>query len=832
MNSTDRESHLHTGYEKKAVHGSSRFGRPNETSDFPKNTSPLLSPVSIPPSSPQTSHPLSERCLELRQNLLGNPITTVADTSVPTTRPAARINSPENTTSKAGGRRKGIVLKIEAPKALEKLEMMVADIEDQAKKTEEEAARRVEELQVSPTLDESLLDPFNVVVSRNNEEAINLSDCQAESVKDAGFQQHLPKGRLNEISINMIDGNHPEVEKENLNVSSHSLPPVKHPESRKSELPPVVHHEAAVDKTRCISENEFGNGSEKSVPSNNSSVGCEFLQDASKEIPQEQMDEQQLRKQELLEIPSRQYVLKRKEYEEQQKIKRQQQIEQREKKLSEKKRLQSVHSDEKHVKKDSTRLKSAKSKKVKITDGAIVQSLKELPPLQLCEPEFLMSSLIIQPSLNGFSNGQTIFKGSFGRSYIVGIEDHYGNKVFPDNKVCLGNPPTPPTSLPPSPPMNPLSGHLKTAGTKEHPIYDILSDARQDTTSSLYPTPPHGDSLVGMDLKGGRLKKKISNKQMIVNCLDPMPSSSSQLNQQQDQSNLLPAVQHASQYPAFVIDKGLTVRSKRDHVQTCNDSDVNGIYGDVNVTLTIAAISDKTIHETVNAISKLIDVDTPPKLAIQPPVRDVSTVGADTSEHSGKIQNKQSLSESDKDEKMISTQGSSECSDMKNNVRKDADGPYCRHCDVLILGIGVVRKESSDTNKDVNNEASDLDYSNVNVEDGTTCNGNIFCSSACLKQYYSLDLSQTSSDTKGAAAAKLSIVEEELKTKGSATTNELLEDAGDVEVRGCDVAEGMSSSSLPKPRQHSFNEEDQVSTITVIILIVVLLVMSRMLLCS
>lgn len=826
MNSTDRKSHPHAGYEKRTVNGSSRFGKPNETAEFSKNTSPLLSPVSIPPSSPQSSHPLSERCLELRQNLRGNPITTVADTSVATIRPTTRIRTPENTTLKAVGRRKGNVEKIEAPKALEKLEMMVADIEDEAKKTEEEAARRVEELQVSPTLEESLLEPFNVIhVSRNTEEAINMSDCQAESVNDAGFrQQHLPKGRLHETSVNRIDGNHPEVDEENLNVSSHLLSLVKRPESRKSELSP-----GARDNIRCLSENEFGNGSEKSVASNNSSV--EFVEDASKEIAQEQMDEQQLRKQELLEIPSRQYVVKRKEYEEQQKIKRQQQIEQRERKLSEKKRTKSVHSDEKHVKKDSTRPRSTKSKKVKITDGAIVQSLKELPPLQLCEPEFLMSSLIIQPSLNGFSNGQTIFKGSFGRSYIVGIEDYYGNKVFPDIKMCLDNPPTPPISLPPSPPMNPLSGPLKAAGTKEHPIYDVLSDPRQDKNSSLYPTPPHGDSLVGMEMKSGLLKDRISNKHMFVNGLDPKSSSSSNLNQRQDQSNLLP-VQHTSQYPAFVIDKGLTVRSKSDHIQTSNDSDVNGIYGDVNVTLTIAAISDKTIHETVNAISKLIDVDTPPKLAIQPPVRDVSTVCADTSEHSGKIQNKRSLSESDMDEKVISTQGSSECSGVKKNALcKDADGPYCRHCDVLILGIGVVRKESSDTNKDVNNDANDLDYSNVTVEDGTTGNGNIFCSSACLKQYYSLDLSQTSSDTKSAAAVKLSIVEEELKTKGSATINELLHDAGDVEVRGSDVAEGMSSSSLLKPRQHSFDEEDQVSTITVFILIVVLLIMSHMLLC-
>ena len=654
-----------------------------------------------------------------QHNLLGSPVTT--------SQSKVNISSPETTAKETAD-------KNQAPKALEKLEMMVAVMDVEAKKTEAETARRAEDLQNEEFLSEAL-NAANMVTSESLQ--INVS-LQKDAVASGNY------GVKQNVVPDICSSTQAEILKNELVGNKHFVD---------EETP-----KGLSSRNDC----EFNSPKGSATYVNTESQGLE--EKINKVSKQELKDESQK--------PDEQ-------------LKRQLQIEERDKKHSERKRVKSFHS--KHGKKETSRSRSTKSKKSKLTDEAIVQSLKELPPLQLCEPEFLMPSLIIQPTLNGLYRGQPAFRGSFGRSYITGGDDYYASKKFPDIKVCLGNPPTPPTSLPPSP-------TFVQNVAKEQRVYDMLAERTQHHPASLFPTPPYGDS--GNDVKNSHVKEKHSD------------ALQRQKGMFDDHSRTLlsnPGPQNAQHevYPPFVIDKGLSVRSKPEN-SVQKDSDVNKMYSDVNVTLTISAISDKTVHETVNAITELINIDAPKKVTVEPPVRTASAVYLDTNERIG---NPRFLTGNSMNERAMSTSRDSNA--KKDHLGNGSDGPYCRHCDVVILGIGVVRNSCTEDAQAFPNENKSLDYSNINVEDGVNDGRDIFCSSACLKQYYSLDTSETSSSKESSSTA--TTPEEELKTKGSTTSDQLVnENDGNMAVRGDEVAEETSDILLGKSQQKSLDKENEV----------------------
>lgn len=663
----------------------------------------------------------------------------------------SNITSPDTAAKETGD-------KNQAPKALEKLEMMVAVMDVEAKKTEAETARRADDLQNEEFLSETI-----TVVNMSTGEGVQLNPSLHKDIAATG-----------NYGV-----------KQNVLTSIHNSTQL---ETMKNEL--IGNNHFVGEK---IPEGlSFKNGPELNSPKGSaayaliSNTECKGLEDKTNNVSKQELKDES-RKQEILEISKPD--VKKKEPDEQLRIKRQLQIEERDRKPSERKRMKSLHSDRKHGKKETSRNRSTKSKKSKLTDEAIVQSLKELPSLQLCEPEFLMPSLIIQPTLNGLYRGQAVFRGSFGSSYIAGVDDYYANKKFPDIKVCLGNPPTPPTSQPPSPTF------IQNLSSKEQRVYDMLAE-RPPHPASLFPTPPYGDS--GTDAKNALLKAKH---------VDPLQRQ--KFGTFQDHSRTLPSnpgAQNAPQhdvYPAFVIDKGLSVRTKPEN-SLKKDGDVNKLYSDVNVTLTISTISDKTVQDTVNAISELINIDTPTKLTVEPQVKNAAAVYLDTTERFG---NPRFLTGNNLGERIVSTSGTSDVN--KDHSGNGSDGPYCRHCDVVILGIGVVRNSSADATKNDPNDNTTLDYSNVNVEDGVNDGRDIFCSSACLKQYYSLDTSETSSSKESSSTA--TTPEEELKTKCLTTSNELVND--NMTVRGDEVAEETLHVSLGKSQQKSPDKEDEVSVV-------------------
>ena len=690
----------------------------NSGSFRPEHHASLQSPVSEVP----------------QRNLLSN------SAAVPTSQSKINISSSDTATKEAED-------KNQAPKALEKLEMMVAVMDVEAKRTEAETARRAEDLQNEEFLSETL-----GVVNMPTNQSVLISHSLPNDVV-AARNYSVKQGLL----TNIHKSTPPEALKNELVQNNHVMDEIIPEGMHFKDGPELNSQKGSAVTNELIANTECKDPESK----NNHSSGPE-MNDG-------------LQKQENLEITSAE--VKNKDQDEQLRMKRQLQIEERDRKLSDRKRMKSLHSDRKQNKKETTRNRTAKSKKFKLTDEAIVQSLKELPPLQLCEPEFLMPSLIIQPTLNGLYHGQTVFRGSFGRSYITDVDDYYANKKFPDIKMCIDNPPTPPTSLPPSPTFT---------HSKEQRLYDMLVERTQHSTS-MFPTPPYGGDS-GVDVKNALPKEKPFDRlqrQKLSMIQDHSRTLGSHLGLQNAQHEV---------YPAFVIDKGLSVRSKPEN-SLQNDTDVNKIYSDVNVTLTIAAISDQTVHETVNAISELIDVGKPTKLTIEPPVR--TAVYLETNE---RIDNSRFVTGNNIDERIVSGD-----TDVKKN--QSGNGPYCRHCDVVILGIGVVRNNSTNGTEEGLNDDKTSNYSNINIEDEVNDGRDIFCSSACLKQYYSLDLSETSSVSKESSSTATT-PEEELKTKGFKLVNE---NDGSMAVRGDEVAEETLRVSLGKSQQKSLDEQNEVS---------------------
>lgn len=571
-----------------------------------------------------------------------------------------------------------------APQALEKLEMMVAVMDVEAKKTEAETFRRAEESQNNDvsnmTISESLPTDSSVELENSTHNIYSPSTIDVDenlNRSEANAKWHASE-------------EHNEKEKISQSVSVN--------ESTSLEMPAVIITAETTKQELTAQKHE----SKDDAPSYG------MVNSVKSEVKNHELNENLW-------------------------MKRSPQNDDGDQKISvEKKRVKNSF-DRKLGK--TSRSRTSKSKKSKLTDEAIVQSLKELPPLQLCEPEFLMPSLIIQPSLNGLTRGQTQFCGSFGRSSIAGIDDYYANRRFPDMKVCLSNPPTPPTSLPPSPTV------LQNALTKEQCLYDMLAKRTHHNTS-MFPTPPYGD-FVGSDLKN------ISSKEKSVEHLHR-----SRVGTHDETSRVMDLRVQNEKYPAFVIDKGLSIRSKSNNsiIKDCNSR----ICDDINVTLTISAISEKTVHETVNAISELINVDAPKRLTVQHPSRAVyleTKQFIDTS----RLQENKSGNELNNSERKT------------KNAECETEGPYCRHCDVVILGIGVVKNNTDDINPS--------DYNNVNIEDNLSQEKDIFCSSACLKQYYSIDNSTESTPNKElllSAATTPSIPNGTAKTKGIATSVELV----------------------------------------------------------
>ena len=614
------------------------------------------------------------------------------------------------------------------------------------------------------------------------------------------------------------------------------------------------------------------------------------------------------------ELRRQEYERKKREYEEQQKKKRELQKELRIQKqmIREQRKRQKIYMNANNRKQKTNSESSTASLKLS-TPNKTHRDLKPATPLSLCEPKLLLTLALTHPYGSRPFNGQCLLKGNFGSAKVDGMVDYYSQFPSPDMDIVVGHPPTPPSSLPPSPRVhqqqNDSSGKPLVNGdvspedrqhdelltmTKphahgqdsEHPakraryINTLESSRSGISVPPSMPTPPLSDSAAtGNDRLVEIISsaKQLSNVHMERNGKESNSSSSSTspetvqyiassspesdavnrvqtpnfsalLHRDSTDSPTFPAVTIKREQVEHFLDNGVTGScsqscsnvSDTNYVQTTcklealqttrieNDADD---LDSINVTLTLSPTSEQRVTDTVASVADLIGCSPPRRadIVIEPVGKGYSTKGF-MMPHSLATPIGDSLNSSVAPRPHTSSdiyqKNPFSCSKLdlspseETSSRKKPEGPYCRHCDVLIIGIGVKRKEDEeetvqtavtvDSNR-AESDAADYKIYGVNVEAGD-CTGDIFCAEACLKQYFAHLGSECSSPTqesKSGSIAEQPRLDASVTSVGQTSVGAgIVTSLSAVDTRGAVVAEGLSPTSLRKISP-SWKEEDE-----------------------
>lgn len=621
-------------------------------------------------------------------------------------------------------------------------------------------------------------------------------------------------------------------------------------------------------------------------------------------------EEDPLKKQ-LQELRRQEYERKKREYEEQQKKKRELQKELRIQKqmIREQRKRQKIYMNANSRKQKTNSESCAASLKLS-TPNNTHRDLKPATPLSLCEPKLLLTLALTHPYGSRPFNGQCLLKGNFGSAKVDGMVDYYSQFPSLDMDIVVGHPPTPPSSLPPSPrthqQQNDSSGKSLVNGdvspeerqhnelltmTKPHAhgqdsahpakraryISTLESSRGGVSVPPSMPTPPLSDPAATVNDRLVEIissAKQPSNAHLERNGKESNSSSSSTspetvqyiassspesdavnrvqtpkfsalLHRDSTDSPTFPAVTIKREQVEHFLDNGVSQScsnvSDTNYVQTTckleplqttrieNDSDD---LDSISVTLTLSPTSEQRVTDTVASVADLIGCSPPRRadIVIEPAGKGFSTKGfvmpqslaAPTGDSLNSSVAPRPHTSSD-----IYQKNPFPCSKLdlspseETSSRKKPEGPYCRHCDVLIIGIGVKRKQDEedtiqtavavDSNR-VESDAADYKIYGVNVEAGD-CTGDIFCAEACLKQYFAHLGSECSSPTQECKSG--SIAEQPRLDASVTSVGQTSVGAGNVttlsavDTRGGVVAEGLSPTSLRKIRSPSWKEEDE-----------------------
>lgn len=624
-------------------------------------------------------------------------------------------------------------------------------------------------------------------------------------------------------------------------------------------------------------------------------------------------EEDPLKKQ-LQELRRQEYERKKREYEEQQKKKRELQKELRIQKqmIREQRKRQKIYMNANNRKQKAEVEGNTVPLKLS-TPNNTHRDLKPATPLSLCEPKLLLTHALTHPYGSRPFNGHCLLKGNFGAAKVDGLVDYYSQFPTPDMDIVVGHPPTPPSSLPPSPgvhqPRHDSNGKPLVNGDispEEHERAELLAltkphshgqESENPAKRARYtgtvesnrsgisvppsmPTPPLSDSaatvndrLVDIISSGKQLSNthpessgKESNSSSSSTSPETVqyiassspesdavnrvgtPKFSALLHRESTDSPTFPAVTIKREQVEHFLDSGVSCNqscsngSDTSYTQTTckleahqvsridNDSDD---LDSINVTLTLSPTSEQRVTDTVASVADLIGCSPPRRsdIVIEPAGKGLAPKGF-MAPHSLTTPTGDSLSSSVAPRSHTSSdiyqKNPFSCSQLnlppseETSSRKKPEGPYCRHCDVLIIGIGVKRKpdeeetvkipvavESNQTESD----AADYKIYRVNVEAGD-CTGDIFCSEACLKQYFAhfgSECSLPTQECKSEPIAKQPLLDGSMAVTSVGQTsvgagNVTSVSAGD--TRGALMADGLSPTSLRKIRSPSWKEED------------------------
>ena len=629
----------------------------------------------------------------------------------------------------------------------------------------------------------------------------------------------------------------------------------------------------------------------------------------AKKKPSPIKEEDPIKKQ-LQELRRQEYERKKREYEEQQKKKRELQMKLRIEKqlIREQRKRQRIYMGSNKLNKQKTEVRSTAPSLTISTPNHTHRDIKPAAPLSLCEPKLLLTLALTHPYGSRPLNGQCLLKGNFGSAKVDGIVDYYSQFPTSNMDIVVGHPPTPPSSLPPSPGVHQQKSDSTgkplvngDVSPEERERVELLSITKVDGQDSEHrakrarymggvdsargvvsvppsmPTPPLSDSAATLndraaerhssgsqlsdphaDTNGKVSNSNSSSPETVQYIASSSPESdainrvhtpkfSALLNRDSTDSPTFPAVTIKREKVEHLLENGvsrscaescLNVSDTRFSQTACkleachrssleNDSDD---LDNIHVTLTLSPTLEQRVTDTVASVADLIGCSPPRRsdIVIEPTGKAVASTGYLTP-HSLTTLNGDKLSSSIAPMAHTSSdiyqKSPFSCSQLNltstedTSSRKKPEGPYCRHCDVLIIGIGVKRKPDEETvekpakveSDETETDSGDYKIYRVNVEAGDST-GDIFCSEACLKQYFAhvgSDCSTLTQECKSELNALQPRLEACVTSEGATSVG-----AGNVtsfsetDTRGNVIADGLSPTSLRKIRRPSSKEED------------------------
>ncbi|XP_057712545.1 histone-lysine N-methyltransferase 2C isoform X1 [Corythoichthys intestinalis] len=118
-------------------------------------------------------------------------------------------------------------------------------------------------------------------------------------------------------------------------------------------------------------------------------------------------------------------------------------------------------------------------------DTVMTQIKQQLSLLPLMEPLISVNFAHFAPYGSGQLNGDNLLSGTFGSASLDGVSDYYSQLAYKQSN--LSNPPTPPASLPPTPPPVNRQKMINGFATTE----ELASKAAAMVSKALVPKPLH-----------------------------------------------------------------------------------------------------------------------------------------------------------------------------------------------------------------------------------------------------------------------------------------------------------------------------------------------------
>ncbi|XP_057189086.1 histone-lysine N-methyltransferase 2C isoform X3 [Triplophysa rosa] len=415
----------------------------------------------------------------------------------------------------------------------------------------------------------------------------------------------------------------------------------------------------------------------------------------------------------------------------------------------------------------------------------VMTQLKQLSLLPLMEPLVGVNFAHFMPYGGGQLDGESRLSGTFGSASLDGVSDYYSQLIYKQNN--LSNPPTPPASLPPTPPPVPrqkllngfatteelagkggvIAGHDITKGLLSRPLQikaeeELLARALAQGPKTVnvpasLPTPPHNNQE---DLRSQEHCEDRDTPDSFVPSSSPESVIGMEISRYPDLSLVKeepPSPAVSPVIPMFPVFRGKGSEVRLREVKTEPSSMFFGSSfgsvqngsntGLVSIAITLKPAAVENITDVVAAIADLIRVKIPSSYEVSSGPGNMGAIKTSVEPQSpaSALQQPNGPGPTRLGPKQLQLQQNHNKSpvDGRGQYKRGRGSPgqkhqWCGHCKVVVLGNGVRKAAKDEHGKSQSQLSSD--------------GGLVFCSHSCLILHSSSSQSNGNTEPKTSVA--------------------------------------------------------------------------------